>query len=74
MWSFEAVLTLMILLVAAAWAARRFWRWLRRGTQTVREGCAADCASATRCGHCPVVLPDLGPTAPDDPPGPDRKD
>ncbi len=57
MWSFEAILTLAILLAAVAWAGRKLYRWTRRAaTRTEVTGCVAGCESQHEgCGHCPAV-------------------
>jgi hypothetical protein len=67
MGSLDGILTLVILAAAAAWAARRIWRWARRGPGSKVSGCVAGC-DLTRggCGHCATV--ELKPEPPTDRP------
>jgi hypothetical protein len=70
MYSVELILTVVILLVAVAWAARKLYRWTRRSSsRTEVSGCVADCQTQhDACGHCPVVklVPDRPATKDDD--------
>jgi hypothetical protein len=56
MGSLDGILTLVILAAAAAWAARRIWRWARRGPGSTVSGCVAGCdLTQGGCGHCATV-------------------